>query len=193
MAFERRPKWCQDGPATFQQLNALGANLESLKTDLGLEHSPLDEGSGPSIGITLGNPNFTPPTSIDGQFDVGATPGVHESPLIARGAAYVAQYIGAGGVVSVQLYSAWGSVQTMQVLGTGVYFFPVSGFGKLWGKATPWGNAVTPALDARVSPGSGAGVSGLAVRTSMQQLNGDGELELLPYHTGFHLLCFGRR
>jgi hypothetical protein len=199
MAYSKVPKLCQDAPAGVQTVNGLGSNLESLRTDLEREHSALTATADVPI-IGGGNSNYSFPT---GGVDIetgSADAGKHDHPLIPRGEAYVAQVTSGDPFIissyGVQLYAKAGCLQSMQVLDTGVYFFPISGFARVWGRATALADSLLTGItvDARVQPGTptGSGATGLIVKTFRIQDNGTDD-EMLAFHTGFHLLAFGRR
>lgn len=205
MAFAKKPKLCQDAPAGLQHLNGLNDNLDSFKTDFELEHAPLSAASQfPSANV--GHNNFEPPLSpLGGEVTLVAASGAHEHPLVPRGMAFVGQVTSLGDptVISsygVQLVAAAGCLQTLEVLDTGVYFFAISGFAKVWGHGTVQSDLVSPLLaglahDIKVQPGvqSSTGATGLVVRTFRLQENGSSQDELLPFHTGFFLVAYGRR
>ena len=191
MAFTKQPKLCQDAPAGVETFNRLADNLDSLRADLELEHGPLnseDEGSPGGPGT---------------EDELAATAGKHEHPLLPRGGAVVKQTTSDPTLISaygVQLVNAVGCLQSMQVLDVGVYFFPITGFSKVWGKGTPNPERVSPIIsglpqDIKVQPGEqvGTGATGLVVRTFRLQENDAGHDEMLPFHCGFSLVAFGRR
>jgi len=202
MAFAKTPKLCQDAPAGLQQLNGMADNLDSLKSDLELEHAPLIT-SFPAAGGVIGHGNYSGGHSPVGSADQGSdgAPGRHETELVARGVAYVAQQTNGSifilSTYGVQLWSSSGCLRSLQVLSTGVYFFPITGFSKVWGRATPaaQGSTLSPPVDARVQPGAptGTGGTGLIVKTFRLQDDGGGNDVMLPFHTGFHLVAYGRR
>jgi hypothetical protein len=192
MAFVKKPKLCQNAPAGYQQINGLVDNLDSLKTELELEHTGFDTASDlPFSTIDAGT--FAGPESFGDSFAPVA--GVHESPLIARGAAVVSVITTVTGPEAPQLYLREGCLQSFQVIDTGVLFFPVSGYARVWGRATPYGSTVTPPLDVRVNPSTPGDQfgTGLIVRTFKKQDNDYAEEEMLPMELGFYLLCYGRR
>lgn len=198
MSFAKKPKLCQDAAAGYQYFNGLNENLDSFKNELGLEHVPLDN-DGPPIG---GNSTYTgstdPTDAADGE------PGQHDHPLIPRGVAYVEAN---SSVIlgTVHVRSAAGCLSSLTIISTGVYFMPITGFSKVWGKATPWHiglGAILPdppvgalvAEDARVQPATpqGTGTTGLIIKTFRLQSVGGHDI-LAPYHTGFYVVAFGRR
>jgi hypothetical protein len=192
MAFVKKPKLCQNAPAGYQQINGLVDNLDSLETEIELEHTGLDNTSDlPASTIDAGT--FAGPESFSDSFAPIA--GVHDSPLIPRGAAVVSVIITVTGPEAPQLYLREGCLQSLQVVDTGVLFFPVQGFASVWGKAVPYGSAVTPPLDVRVNPSAPGDQfgTGLIVRTFQLQDNDSVEEEMLPMELGFYLLCYGRR
>lgn len=191
MAFVKRPKLCQDAPAGLETFNGLSDNLDSLRSDLELDHGALNnEGEGG-------------PGGPDIEDEAAATAGRHDHPLVPRGIAVVRQTTTDPTLIStygVQLVNAFGCLQSMTVLDVGEYFFPITGFARVWGKGTPEPERASPILagiaqDIKVQPGTqvGTGATGLVVRTFRLQENDDGEDELLPFHCGFSLIAFGRR
>ena len=191
MAFTKQPKLCQDAPAGVETFNRLNDNLDSFVTDFTVAHVPLENEEAAGAGVGL----------IDGSTVDAA--GTHDHPLIPRGAAIVRQVTSDPTLIEtygVQLISGFGCLATMDVLDVGHYFFPINGFVKVWGKGTIHPEAVSPILAGiaqriTVQPGiqSGTGATGLVVRTLRVQENDSGEDELLPFHTGFGLIAFGRR
>lgn len=185
MAFSKQPKACQDSAVGFQRINALNTNLVSLKGELELEHVPLANvettiagGSG-----TFGLPRSAP--SFDG-FDLAA--GRHDLSQIPRGTAVV-ETLSTG----VRLKAGTGAIGSMLRVDVGVYFFPMAGFVKVWGKATPRvGSNVRIPVDARVYPTVNGPGLGLVVRTFLRKNNGTND-EMLPHDTGFFLVAWGAR
>jgi hypothetical protein len=192
MAFSKKPKLCTNAPAGLQQINGLTDNLESLRTELETEHTGVFVE--PEETVAQVEPGGFEPGF--GTIDVDAAhPGAHDSPLIPRGAAYIQQTTDAGSATTVRMYFREGCIQSMQIVSTGVYFFPIDGFAAVWGRATPYGSDVVPALDVKVTtatPDDELG-TGLIVRTYMKQTAGSGVIGLFAYHTGFYLLAYGRR
>jgi hypothetical protein len=196
--FSKKPKLCQDAAAGYQFFNGLAENLDSFKQDMALEHVPLDNDTPPIGGNTTYGSSTDPTDAGDGM------PGEHDTPFVSRGVAYVE----ANSTVllgTVRLRMAAGCLQSMQIIDTGVYFFPITGFTKVWGKATPWHFELGDILadppigelvveDARVQPATpqGAGTTGLIVKTFKLQGVGGNDI-LAPYHTGFYLVAYGRR
>lgn len=201
MTFKKVQKPCSGAPAGLQTFNALGDNADSLRLDLEIEHAPLAADNG-SASWSVNPGGYAMPHSLALTQDVlSALPGVHDSPLIARGVAVVLQTTGPDPTITTnygaQLWRQSGCLQSMKVLGTGVYFFPVSGYTKVWGRATAHVNtsgATGIPTDARVYPGqfSGTGSQGLLVKTFRIQTV-SGQDILYPFHTGFYLTAFGRR
>lgn len=196
MAFTKQPKLCQDAPAGVETFNRLNDNLDSLKTDFELEHLSLDAADQPGE-------SGPPAGGVDGDDPISAGAGAHDHPLIPRGFAYVRQVTTDPTLIStygVGLANSFGCLQLMTVLDVGVYFFPISGLSRAWGHATIHPEQVNPILagiaqQIRVQPSdpTGTGATGLVVRTLRLQENDSGEDELLPFHTGFNLVAYGRR
>ena len=89
-----------------------------------------------------------------------------------------------------------GALSSAYVIETGVFFFPVSGYTSVWGKATaaldeddPLKPCDAMAIQATIANGPG---TGLLVRTFKLQALSSG-YAMLPFHTGFHLTMWGRR
>lgn len=202
MAFTKTPKLCQNAPAGLQSLNPLADNLESFKVDLELEHTGFSAVADLPVA-NIGDSNWEGPVIIAEGEETISTAGQHDHPLVPRGMAVVAQVTGDPTLFEtygVQLAAAAGCLQSMEVISTGIYFFPIGGFVKVWGHGAVQSDIVTPNLgglahDIKVQPGvqSGTGATGLVVRTLRLQVNGSSEDELLPFHTGFFLVAYGRR
>lgn len=197
MPFTKVPKACTDAGVGLQSLNALSSNSASLKAELEVEHSPeqsLLPAAQAAQGAFEGLPQFAGIASVDASFGAGAHDDIH----VARGTAVVLQTSTDPSLVTafgVKLSSVSGALQSIQVISTGVYFFPMDGWAEVWGKATARMEVLTGSgiglvpVDARVYPD----VSGLVVRTFRLQ-NPDAVNDIMyPFHTGFYLVAFGRR
>lgn len=205
MAYSKVPKACSDGPVGFQTINALGANLDSLKAELELEHTAVElpEDNVKTTGWTPPITSITGDVLNGGGLDKTTGGGKHNHPLIARGIARVET----GPTLStsadtVYLYHAAGVVTDMQVIDTGVYFFPIAGLSKVWGKVAVFNSGVTLVRTARVVPAEQADLgTGLLVYTFEDDDRDDeddpalfdytGDFAL-PAHVGFYLIVFGR-
>lgn len=192
MAVTKLQKPTTDSPVGFQTINTFVSNVESFKTDFEKEHAP-DRLIAPVPGSLSIFENFPQ----DAASILVSEGGAHDSPLIPRGAAAVVATSADVFDIStydVSLVKAHGALTTMQVLGTGVYFFPMDGFAEVWGRATPRSQTGSTfawrfPVDAKVQPD----VSGLLVRTFRLQ-NPDAVNDIMyPFHTGFFLVAYGRR
>lgn len=196
MAITKMPKACQDAPLGYQTVNALAAGAESMRNELGVEHTP-EAISNASAGNFHGSGIFeSAPGSANAQsVAVALGAGVHDHPLIQRGMAVVKLLATAAGptITSTvaRLTYASGIVSSMQTLSSGVYFFPIDGWAELWGRATPRivASSIRTQVDARVYPDAG----GLVVRT-FQLWKVDTVNDIMgPYPCGFFLSVWARR
>jgi len=194
------PKACQDSPVGYQSINTIGANIDEAKENVALEHQPADNDWAADDFTIGGTPN---------NFAVGSAPtgpaaaaGAHETSMIGRGVVYATTLTG-GPTAMYAAYSS-GALQTMQILDTGKFFFPITGFTKVWGFATIFGDATGLTRFPRVQPStqSGTGTVGLLVTTFEIGLstNADPPVQYSPIGTffgrvnlGFYLIAYGIR
>jgi hypothetical protein len=195
MAFAKRPKLCPDGPAGFQQVNGLSANLDSLRDEIDLRHADLAfEGDGYAVPIESES-NYSLGAPI-GPFDPSdpPVPGLHDDALVARGSCFVRVFTGADGISRLDLYNAAGLLDAFLIVDTGILFFPVPGFSNVWGTVTAYSDAAATPRIARVLPliSDETYGTGLLVKTFEKQTSGTFGA-MLPAHVGFFLLCYGVR
>jgi hypothetical protein len=185
MSYTRTQKACQDAPVGFRQVDALIDNLDDVKTRFEVQHWKAANVATAVVGL----PGH-PPSAYT------LTPGRHDTPLVARGVAFVQ------GSVTNFAFNAFLQYSTplltsMQHIDAGTYFFPITGYSKVWGKATH-----QQGLDSGGGPGFArcvpsnvgySGGTGLFVYTYFVTSTGSANDRLDLFDSGFYLVAYGRR
>lgn len=205
MAYTKTQLVRQDAPVGYRLINGISDNIDSLKSDLEIEHVPLYADSGSDLVGWLGGGGSGQYTATPNLHGTSASDspvaGSHETPVVSRGVAIVKQTYSDPLLITpygVKLESFSGCIETMIGLDTGKYFFPIDGLTSVHGKATPIiedSTGLGIPLDARVGPAiqNGTGATGLVVQTFKMQDDGSGNYVMLPYHLGFYLVVWGTR
>ncbi len=187
------PKATSDAGIGLQSLNALDDNIDELKEGLADEHtfSVVPIGGATTAGRRTYEGADRPGEGASRDISSPITYGAHSHPLIPRGIAYVGAVPTNPNTAPVALLWAEGCVGTMQVTGTGSYFFPIAGLANIWAHVTAYGaGGVTEPTIIKAVPTTMAGVVGVGVFTS-QVADAAGVPYLNPVDVGFYLRVYG--